>query len=83
MGALQFIVERNPETATAGGILGSVLSVSSIVGPIVGGILAIGDVYVYPMYAAAVMCGIALLTYWIQLRLAPVPGRAPAARSGD
>ena len=83
VGALQFIVERNPETATAGGILGSVLSVSSIVGPIAGGVLAIGDVYVYPMYAAAVMCAIALLTYWIQLRLAPVPGRAPAIRSGD
>ncbi len=76
VGALQFIVERNRETATAGGMLSSVLSVSSIVGPIAGGVLAFGDNYLLPMYAAAAMCGIALVTYWIQLRTAapPTPG---------
>ncbi len=83
VGALQFIVERNRETATAGGILSSVLSISSIVGPIAGGVLARRDNYLIPMYAAAVMCGVSLVTYWVQLRLVPVPPRAPAARSGD
>ena len=83
VGALQFIVDRNRETATAGGILSSVLSISSIVGPIAGGVLAFGRNYIIPMYAAAAMSGIALITYWIQLRVAPAPPRAPAARSGD
>jgi len=83
VGALQFLVDRNRETATAGGILSSVLSISSIVGPIAGGVLSFGDNYVIPMYAAAAMCGIAMVTYWVQLRVAPVPPLAPAARSGD
>jgi len=83
VGALQFIVDRNRETATAGGILSSVLSISSILGPIAGGILATGNNYVLPMYAAAGMAGVALVTYWVQLRLLPAPGRAPAARSED
>ena len=83
VGALQFIVERNRETATAGGILNSVLSISSIVGPIVGGILASGSNYLLPMYAAAAMCGISLVTYWVQLRAAPARPPTPATRSGD
>ena len=83
VGSLQYIVERNPETATAGGILSSVMSVSSIVGPITGGILATGDNYVVPMYAAAAMSGAALVTYWVQLRRARAPGPAPATRSSD
>jgi MFS family permease len=76
-------VDRNRETATAGGILSSVLSISSIIGPIVGGVLAIGRNYLVPMYAAAILCTVALVTYWFQLRAAPAPPRAPAARSGD
>jgi len=74
VGCLQFIVERNPETATAGGILNSVMSISSFVGPVVGGALAIGNNYVLPMYVAAGMSGVALLTYWAQLRAAPPAG---------
>ena len=83
VGALQYIVDRNRETATAGGILSSVLSISSIVGPITGGILAFGNHYLIPMYAAALMSGIALVTYWVQLRGLPARGPAPAIRSGD
>ena len=83
VGALQFIIDRNRETATAGGILSSVLSVSSIIGPIAGGILATGPDYLRPMYAAAVMCGVALVTYWVQLRIiarsAPGREREPAS----
>ena len=81
VGSLQFIVERNPETATAGGILGSVMSISSILGPILGGILSTGDNYIFPMYAAAGLCGAALLAYWFELRVAPSQGPAPATRS--
>lgn len=77
VGCLQFIVERNPETATAGGILNSVMSISSFVGPVVGGALAIGNNYVLPMYVAAGMSAAALLTYWAQLRAAPPPAGIP------
>ena len=83
VGALQLIVERNRETATAGGILGSVLSISSIIGPVAGGLLAYGNNYLIPMYAAAIMCGVALVTYWVQHRWLPARGPAPAIRSGD
>jgi len=83
VGALQFLVDRNKETATAGGILSSVLSISSIVGPIVGGVLALGKNYLYPMYAAAILSAVALVMYWVQLPIAPGPPQAPAARSGD
>ncbi len=83
VGALQFITERNRETATAGGILSSVLSVSSIVGPIVGGVLATGNNYLLPMYVAAAMSGLALVTYWVQIRNARLPRPAPATRSSD
>jgi MFS family permease len=81
VGCLQFIVERNPETATAGGILNSVMSISSFVGPVVGGLLAAGNNYVLPMYVAAGMSGVALVTYWAQLRRGAAPGAARATRS--
>ena len=83
VGALQFLVERNRETATAGGILGSVLSISSIIGPVTGGLLAFGNNYLLPMYAAAIMCGIALVTFWVQYRSLPAPEPTPAVRSED
>lgn len=83
VGSLQFIVERNPETATAGGILGSVMSISSIVGPVLGGILATGNNYLLPMYVAAAMSGVALVTYWFQVRNGRLRAPAPAARSPD
>jgi len=83
VGALQFITERNRETATAGGILGSVMSISSIVGPLVGGVLATGNNYLLPMYVAAGMSGLALVTYWFQIRNARLPRSAPATRSSD
>jgi len=83
VGSLQFIVDRNPETATAGGILGSVLSISSILGPIIGGVLSAGGNYLLPMYVAAGMCIAAFAAYWFELRTSPTPARAPATRSGD
>ncbi len=83
VGALVFITERNRETATAGGILSSVMAVSSIVGPLAGGVLATGNRYVLPMYVAAGMSGLALLTYWFQVRNDRRPRRAPATRSSD
>ncbi len=40
VGSLKFITEQNAETATAGGWFNSVTSLSSIVGPILGGFVA-------------------------------------------
>ena len=85
-GALRFIAERNPEIATAGGLLGSVLSISSILGPIAGGLLSStqADVrasYVVPMYVAAAMSLGSFVVYLAARPAAPIRGRAPAARS--
>ncbi|UCE73364.1 MAG: MFS transporter, partial [Methanomassiliicoccales archaeon] len=40
VGSLKFVMERNIESATSVGILGSTLSISSIIGALVGGIVA-------------------------------------------
>ena len=87
-GALRFIAEQNREMATAGGLLTGVLSVSSIIGPIAGGLLSSTQAdlrasYVVPMYAAGAM-SLASLVAYLWARPAPaVPTRAPAARSSD
>jgi MFS family permease len=68
VGSLKFIMETNPEVGTAGGLFNSVLSIASIVGPIMGGFLAALD-FVVPMYAAAIFSAVALGVYAVQLHL--------------
>ena len=83
VGSLKFITEENPETGTAGGWFNSVTSLSSIVGPILGGFVAAVS-YDLTFEVAAVMALVALATYTFTLHR---PGRrdprraAPAARS--
>ncbi len=86
-GALRFMAERNRETATAAGLLTSVLSISSIIGPIAGGLVSSTQAdltasYVVPMYVAAAMSLSSLVAY-LWARSQAVPGRVPAARSAD
>lgn len=40
VGALRYVMDKNPEKATATGILSSTMSVSGIIGPVVGGVTA-------------------------------------------
>ena len=68
VGSLKFVTERNVERATAAGLLSSVMTLSSILGPLAGGLIA--NVYGYygAMYAALGMSLLALLTYVVALR---------------
>jgi len=87
-GALRDLTQRNRETATAGGLLSSVMSVASILGPIAGGLVSSTQAdlrasYVLPMYVAAAMSFAALLVY-VWTRPEPEPrAQVPAARSAD
>lgn len=74
VGSLKFVTEENVETATAGGWFNSVTSLASILGPILGGILAASS-YLLPMYTAALLAAAALGVYVYAIR---ARGRAPA-----
>jgi MFS family permease len=83
VGSLKFITEENPETGTAGGWFNSVTSLSSIVGPILGGFVAAVS-YALTFEVAAIMALVALATYLFALRHPSGPGPrrpAPSARS--
>lgn len=80
VGCLKFLTETNPETATAGGIFNSVMSFSSILGPVLGGFLAISS-YTTPMYGAAAASAIALGVYLLSLSRLRAAGRVPSGPS--
>ncbi len=80
VGSLKFITEKNTETATAGGWFNSVTSLSSIVGPILGGFIAtIG--YDLTFVVAAAMALVALGVFAATAHLGP--GTAPPDASGS
>lgn len=70
VGSLKFITEENEETATAGGWFNSVTSLSSIVGPIVGGFVATVG-YDLTFDVAAAMALLALLVFLLTARIGP------------
>ncbi len=77
VGSLKFITEENVETGTAGGWFNSVTSMSSIVGPILGGFIAT-ESYALTFEIAATMSLIALGAYLFTLRH-PGKGARPTA----
>jgi MFS family permease len=78
VGSLKVLTETNPETGTAGGLFNSVVSLSSILGPLLGGVLAAGSLLV-PMYAASLLSAAALAIYAYALRRGARP--APSSPS--
>lgn len=76
VGSLKFIIETNEETGTAAGLFNSVMSFASIVGPVLGGILAATS-YSTPMIAAAILSAAALGLHGLEMRLT-ARGRAPS-----
>ena len=76
VGSLKFITEENVETATAGGWFNSVTSLSSIVGPAIGGFVAAVS-YALTFEVAAVMSLVALAVYWLALRRPATPRSTP------
>lgn len=69
VGSLKFVMERNIEKATSAGILGSVLSISSIIGAMIGGVVAWRFGRVANIMLAAAMCGSALVLFFILLHI--------------
>ncbi len=77
VGSLKFIMERNVERATSTGLLNSVLSISAIIGPLVGGAI-VGIVlsfsldsylaYRSTMYLASLMAIVSFLGFWVSSR---------------
>lgn len=63
VGSLRYVMERNVERATSTGMLSSVMSLSAIVGPLVGGSISLTCGYRATMIAAALMATIALGTF--------------------
>ncbi len=73
VGSLKFIMERNVERATSTGLLNSVLSISSIAGPLLGGAIVsiaisfgayVNIAYQYTMYTAALMALLSFTYFW-------------------
>jgi len=69
VGSLKYIMERNVERATALGLLNSIIGISSIIGPLIGGtlvsvVLSMGhtadSAYRMTFYLAAIMAAIAI-----------------------
>jgi len=79
VGSLKLITETNRETATAGGLFNSTLSLSSIVGPVLGGYLATTG-YEAPMVAASILSAAALGLHGVEARLR-ARTRAPSGPS--
>jgi len=80
VGCLKSVTERNEERATAAGLLGSTTTLAAILGPLAGGVISAAYGYAAAMYAAAAMCGLALLTYASAVQREP--HAVDAARSG-
>lgn len=72
VGSLKFIVQATPETGTAGGWFNGVTSLAAIVGPILGGLVAL-DSFVITMYVAAILSVVALGVYLASIRGARTP----------
>ena len=70
VGSLKFVMERNVEKATSTGLLNSTLNMSSIIGALVGGVVAFSFGRVANIILAAFMCFIALILFMMLIRLA-------------
>ena len=69
VGSVKFIMARNTERATATGFLHSMLSMSSILGALIGGtIIQMTGNYLAPMYLASVLAFVSLGVYFALLR---------------
>lgn len=83
VGSLRFLMERNVEHATSTGILGSVMSISAIIGPFFGGLVSMAYGYEATMYAATIMTLIAIATFLPGIRQRINAQTVPSGRSSD
>jgi MFS family permease len=66
-GSLRYVLEKNEEKATASGLLSSTMSISGIVGPVLGGVSATAIGFVGTIYAAMAMSVLALIIFVYEL----------------
>ena len=64
VGSLKFVMEKNIEKATSSGLLNSTMSLSAIIGPIMGGALSLYYGYKSTMYFAFVLTVIGLTVFY-------------------
>ncbi|MFQ6107628.1 MAG: MFS transporter [Thermoplasmata archaeon] len=81
VGSLRFLMERNIERATSTGLLGSVMSISAIIGPFFGGLISMSFGYEATMYAASIMTSIGIATFLPGLRQRINEQSVPLGRS--
>ncbi len=65
MGSVKYLLENNTEQATANGILNSMMGLSGITGPLLGGVIALAGIKTMLLASAALAC----LAFLISLRL--------------
>jgi DHA1 family quinolone resistance protein-like MFS transporter len=68
VGSLRYVMDRNEEKATVSGILSSVMNVSGIVGPVVGGFAAASLGFKGAIAAACIMSVVAFVIFLYELR---------------
>ena len=68
VGSLRYVMDRNREKATVSGILSSVLNVSGIVGPVLGGFAAVAIGFKGTIGIASVMAAVAFCIFLYELR---------------
>jgi MFS family permease len=56
MGSVKYLLENNVEQATANGILNSMIGLSGIIGPLVGGVVALLGIKTMLLSSAALAC---------------------------
>lgn len=68
VGSLRYVMDRNEEKATASGILSSVLGISGVVGPVLGGFAALAIGFRGTIAIASVMSAIAFGIFLYELK---------------
>jgi DHA1 family quinolone resistance protein-like MFS transporter len=68
VGSLRYVMDRNKEKATASGVLSSTMSISGIIGPVMGGIAATVFDFKGTIFIAMGMSVLALAIFVFELR---------------
>ncbi len=68
VGSLRYVMDKNKEKATASGILSSVLSISGVVGPVIGGLAAVTIGFRGTIGIASLMSAIAFGIFLYELK---------------
>ncbi|OPY31838.1 MAG: Major Facilitator Superfamily protein [Methanomassiliicoccales archaeon PtaU1.Bin124] len=69
VGSVKYVMERNDEKGTSAGLLQSSLSISAIIGAMIGGVSAFTLGYHGAMYIATVLATIGVIIFWFTHRL--------------